>query len=427
MLGLVLAFSDFAVGSVFAEEAGGAFASALHELQEKRAQAGPVVKTTDWIEWNDTFLRRIDPATLKMPEMAAAVRMNVFSRGDNGRALAKKLFERAAPLAEHPDAEGALAAIICANLAGPAGFDGKERQKWRTCTLRHPGLDSLLLGEFGDLALDTARGAGGDGEDLDRVLALAEKLDASKSTAAAPIVRYYWTRRVDKLTNGEQRETIRRQLVDYLTAALEKERGKPGDPENIQRIEESLTYLNGPAAPQSELIGGPAPNIHFIWSSRNDIKSLSDLRGKVVMLDFWATWCGPCVASFPKVSELAEHYRGFDVEVVGVTSLQGFVLGLEGKGSIDCRNDPEKELRLLEQYIGEKAFTWPMVVSKEPVYNLDYGVDGIPTAVIIAPDGTVRAKFAGFSKPKVIAEIDALLAEFKRPVPAPLPEQESSP
>lgn len=173
------------------------------------------------------------------------------------------------------------------------------------------------------------------------------------------------------------------------------------------------------AEARAEFLGGPAPEIHFIWSSREGLKSLSALRGKVVVLDFWATWCGPCVAAFPKLAELTARYRGFDVEIVGVTSVQGAIIGLGSGVTVDCKGDPEKEMRLMADYIRARKITWPVVFSREPVFNPDYGIQGLPNIAIIAPDGTVRYSAPGLREADKIARIDALLQEFHLHQPEP--------
>jgi thiol-disulfide isomerase/thioredoxin len=225
----------------------------------------------------------------------------------------------------------------------------------------------------------------------------------------------YWNRIVGFVPAGERRQAIRRQLADYLTAALDR---APDDatPTGRKRIGEYLAQLNGAEA-RGQLIGYPAADLNFIWSSREGWTALSGLRGKVVVLDFWATWCSPCVAAFPEVAKLVERYRGFDVEIVGVTSVQGNIVGL-GSNAIDCRGDPEKEMRLMADYIQAHRITWPIVFSREPVFNPDYGVNGIPTAIVIAPDGAVRYKTTGYSGAKVVAAIDSVLAEFGLRAPA---------
>ncbi|MEO7413684.1 MAG: TlpA disulfide reductase family protein, partial [Opitutaceae bacterium] len=172
------------------------------------------------------------------------------------------------------------------------------------------------------------------------------------------------------------------------------------------------------AAVQAALIGKPAPELNFKWSSREGLKTLSELKGKVVILDFWATWCGPCVASFPNVRELVEHYKDRDVVVLGVTSIQGSIIGL-GAAAIDTRNDPAKEFALMKDYIKAKEITWPIAFSTQEVFNPDYGIRGIPYIAIIAPDGTVRhtGLHPGIPAEEKYAKIDAILKEFGKKLP----------
>jgi thiol-disulfide isomerase/thioredoxin len=170
---------------------------------------------------------------------------------------------------------------------------------------------------------------------------------------------------------------------------------------------------------KAALVGKPAPGLDFTWSTRPDLKSLADLKGKVVVLDFWATWCGPCIQSFPKVRELAEHYASSPVEVVGVTSIQGTVAGL-AEGSVKVAGDPKRETELLARFAQEQNMSWTVAVSSQSVFNEEYGVEGIPFVAILAPDGTVRhtGLHPGMPAARMQELIDAILAEFNLPVPA---------
>src|SRR5690606_23358102 len=103
-------------------------------------------------------------------------------------------------------------------------------------------------------------------------------------------------------------------------------------------------------------------------------------------LDFWATWCGPCVASFPQVRELAAHYEGYPVEIVGVTSLQGktfFEAGPEDTPTAEAEHEA------MHRYMKERDITWTVAFSEQEVFNPEYGVRGIPHVVIIDPAGKI--------------------------------------
>jgi thiol-disulfide isomerase/thioredoxin len=188
---------------------------------------------------------------------------------------------------------------------------------------------------------------------------------------------------------------------------------------NADRIIASIDRQAAAKAAAAALVGSAAPELDFIWSSKDGLENLSNLKGQVVVLDFWATWCGPCVSSFPQVRELTAHYAGSSVAVVGVTSIQGNIIGLEAK-PINTKGDPEREMGLMKDYIKAKDITWTVAFSEQPVFNEDYGIQGIPYVAIIAPDGTVR--HTGLHPASPLAEktekIDAILREFNLPVPA---------
>ena len=201
-----------------------------------------------------------------------------------------------------------------------------------------------------------------------------------------------------------------------LFAELKKE--FPGLPEAEQadRVLASLEQAAEVKKARDALVGKPAPALTFQWSTREGLKSLAELKGKVVVLDFWATWCGPCITSFPQVRELTAHYEGLDVVVLGVTSIQGFVANLE-PGRIDTKGDPKREMALMQDFIKAKTITWPIVFSDQPVFNQDYGVNGIPHMAIIAPDGTLRYNgiHPASPHPEKVQKIDAILKEFGKP------------
>ncbi len=100
-----------------------------------------------------------------------------------------------------------------------------------------------------------------------------------------------------------------------------------------------------------------------------------DLKGKVVLLDFWAVWCRPCIEAFPKLNDLAQELAGRNVEVIGVTVHSG---------------SREEVADFLEGY----DVQYTVVVADDTlVYRFD--VIGFPTYLLVGPDGAIYKRYVG--------------------------------
>ncbi|MGD0916354.1 MAG: TlpA disulfide reductase family protein [Thermodesulfobacteriota bacterium] len=119
--------------------------------------------------------------------------------------------------------------------------------------------------------------------------------------------------------------------------------------------------------------------------------TLSNLKGKVVLLDFWATWCGPCKESTPHLVQLYKTYHQKGLEIIGMNVDRGDVS--------DVR-----------RFVKSMAISYPVIITPDAVQR-NYGVTGIPTTVIIDKQGRVRDKIPGFSI-KIGQEIAATVAEL---------------
>lgn len=233
-------------------------------------------------------------------------------------------------------------------------------------------------------------------------------------------MRVFQTAINDTNVTPEQLETLRLALVER-NKAFQAQGEAEKDGSMISYGKDYETLLNSAIA-KGELMNCTAPEIKFLWSSDKNTKPLSEYKGKVVVLDFWATWCGPCFRSFPNIRALQERYKGYDVEILGVTSLQGRHVRRFGDGrmeSVDTRNNPDEEYKLMKEFMKQNNMTWKVLFSEGSCFDKNYGVFGIPHVAIIDAEGVVRYNaLRPYDAPFHEAEkIDALLKEAGKKAP----------
>ncbi len=122
--------------------------------------------------------------------------------------------------------------------------------------------------------------------------------------------------------------------------------------------------------------------------------TLSRLKGKVVLLDFWATWCGPCRESIPHLIQLYKSYRHSGFEVVGMNVDRG-------------------DIEAVRRFIKAMDIPYPVVAAPEDVAR-NYRVTGIPVTFLIDKEGRIRERIAGFNSTiarQLTTEVASLTSE----------------
>lgn len=144
-----------------------------------------------------------------------------------------------------------------------------------------------------------------------------------------------------------------------------------------------------------KLLGEPAPELPTTveWFPGRP-RSLASMKGKVVLLDFWATWCTPCFEAFPALIEWDQDLKADGLEILGVTRYYGEVNGMPA--------DSPAELNFLKNFRERERLPYDFVVGGlDQSMQLMYGATFLPTAVLIDRKGIVRYVESGTSSARI--------------------------
>ena len=170
----------------------------------------------------------------------------------------------------------------------------------------------------------------------------------------------------------------------YLGMAILRQGSR--DPEGTRHLETALT--GGLKSPELELakraIENPrragesfAPEFGLVTRTGVSITN-KELAGKTVLLDFWGTWCPPCVKSTPGLVKLYEKFAGPSFEMIGISS------------------DKPKDKAKWETYIDQHQLRWPQYIEIKGTVIPPFNVGAYPTFIIIDADGIVRLRMSGY-------------------------------
>jgi thiol-disulfide isomerase/thioredoxin len=178
----------------------------------------------------------------------------------------------------------------------------------------------------------------------------------------------------------------------------------------------SLKRTIDAALKHQQLIGTLAPEIdgeHFVATKP---VMMSNLRGKVVLIDFWAVWCGPCIATFPHLIEWHEKYAEKGLVILGATNRYNYRWDDETNKATRAPQGEEvsieEELAMLEKFREQhKLHHGFFVTPKGSRYSAEYGVTGIPQAALIDKEGKVQMIRIGSGSANAIA-LEAKIQEL---------------
>ncbi len=139
--------------------------------------------------------------------------------------------------------------------------------------------------------------------------------------------------------------------------------------------------------------GGKTPALTLV-SVSGESQTLAAYKGKVVLVNFWATWCEPCVAEMPSLQGLRDRSNASGLEVLGVNL-----------GEATARVAP---------FVQKLGIRFPILLDRDGEAKRDWKVGGVPVTFVVDRQGVIRFRIVGeadFAEPALLARIDRLLAQ----------------
>ncbi len=221
-------------------------------------------------------------------------------------------------------------------------------------------------------------------------------------------------------SDAKQAEAVIADIESKIENA--RERFADNELQAIESMERSLKSTKSrveSALVREALIGTEAPPIeaeHFVATKP---VTMEELRGKVVLLDFWAIWCGPCIATFPHLIEWHEKYSDKGLVILGATNFYNYKWDEETGKPVGAEKGsevtPEEELAMLEKFReSHKLHHGFFVNPKGSNYSKAFAVSGIPQAVLLDKAGKIQLIRVGSDEANakaIEAKIEELIAQ----------------
>ncbi|KXJ98563.1 MAG: thioredoxin-like protein [Acidobacteria bacterium OLB17] len=275
----------------------------------------------------------------------------------------------------------------------PFAVDAYETAKMMVddASYRVRGLDELL--DAGMLVFEAYR----DTHDTARAEAALDDMRAVAAKVNAAGFYYYAGDQKIKYLIETGRKPEAMKFYDDIDATINRDI-------KVVSIREDIRRRFKVRADQYRILGEKAPEFVGIdvWFPGKP-ELLSSLKGKVVLLDFWAIWCVPCIEAMPDLKEWHEMFAKDGFEIIGITRYYGDSEGLPA--------NKKDELALIKAFREKHKMPYDIAAALDQRNQLAYGATRLPTAVILDRKGVVRFVESGTS-PQRLAQIEAAIKKL---------------
>ena len=262
---------------------------------------------------------------------------------------------------------GRKAVDTTAVAAGKFVFNGNiDTPVFATINSREAGVQCAFILEPGNITIANGRAAGTPmNDDLSQLLTQMQTVTSREQYK--PII--------EALMSKHSNDVLGLVAVTQFGSALEAKDLQAIVEKCGPVITENATVKASKLAWEAQAKTAPGMMFtDFEVEYEGKVQKLSDYvgKGKYVLVDFWASWCGPCKRAIPGIKELYEKYKGDKFEVVGVATW----------------DKPEATLKAID----ELQLPWPQIMNAQRIGSDAYGVQGIPQIILFAPDGKIVAR-----------------------------------